>query len=448
MSDNNSTNPFKGLQSYGPGDSSKLFGRERDLILMKDRIFSARTTLLFAGSGVGKTSFLNAKVIPELQGQYSTFYHSRWAGPSKPLEAVKTTLAEQIENADKRDRLIDCFEEFVYKPAPDEVIAADNGDGNTAHKQCLLIFDQFEEIFQYHAYEDYFKRFLTDVCEVVRRDDYRVHLVISMREEYLGELSVFDNLIPDLFNNYYRLRYPNKRDAAQIIEGTCRTVGTTVHRQNLDELISDLSKIEKGVASAAERSTQGDKAVGHIVERNFIIPPYLQIVCHRKWDEQARHATNNGNDSIVFLESYEPNQAQAMLRDYCEEKLSALSFMEQNVAERSFDFLVTKQGAKMAYEFTSLVEHMRLRFFKARLRGALNKLSVPETRILRKSHGPDGSVWFELYHDIYGKILDTWRVSFRGAETQVNRSLWTGGAGAAVDPHPDHVALGLQALPE
>ncbi|HEX5883766.1 MAG TPA: WD40 repeat domain-containing protein, partial [Pyrinomonadaceae bacterium] len=47
------------------------------------------------------------------------------------------------------------------------------------------------------------------------------------------------------------------------------------------------------------------------------------------------------------------------------------------------------------------------------LKDALNKLSVPETRILRKSHGPDGSVWFELYHDIYGKILDTWRASFR-----------------------------------
>jgi len=58
-------NPFLGLKPYELEDRKKLYGRDKDLILMKDRIFSARTTLLFAGSGVGKTSFLNAKIRPE-----------------------------------------------------------------------------------------------------------------------------------------------------------------------------------------------------------------------------------------------------------------------------------------------------------------------------------------------------------------------------------------------
>src|SRR4051794_16408712 len=73
-------NPFKGLRPYSQQDRDKLFGRDRDLILMKDRIFSARTTLLFAGSGVGKTSFLNAKVIPELKKQCIVVWHNRWTG--------------------------------------------------------------------------------------------------------------------------------------------------------------------------------------------------------------------------------------------------------------------------------------------------------------------------------------------------------------------------------
>src|SRR5438093_9975881 len=71
-------NPFKGLRSFE--ENEKLFGRDRDLILMKDRIFSARTTLLFAGSGVGKTSFLNAKVVPELKKQCAVVWHNRWTG--------------------------------------------------------------------------------------------------------------------------------------------------------------------------------------------------------------------------------------------------------------------------------------------------------------------------------------------------------------------------------
>ena len=63
-------NPFLGLKPYREED--QLYGRDKDLFLMTDRIFCARTTLLFAGSGVGKTSFINAKIIPDLKSQYSS----------------------------------------------------------------------------------------------------------------------------------------------------------------------------------------------------------------------------------------------------------------------------------------------------------------------------------------------------------------------------------------
>lgn len=410
-----SANPFKGLQPYSRADREWLFGRDRDLILMKDRIFSARTTLLFAGSGVGKTSFLNAKIIPELEDQYCIFYHNRWAGPAKPLDAVKSTLLEKIEPAKMDGTLLEILQQFkrnVVSPAA-EPFKNGGGDGVALPTQCLLIFDQFEEIFQYHAYEDYFKRFLNELCDVIRKDEYRVHVVFSMREEFLGELSVFDNIIPDLFNNYYRLKYPDTREARQIIDGTCHLAHTRVHQDGLKQIISDLSKIEKGAAGGGERSTGAGKTAEHIVERDFIIPPYLQIVCHRQWQNQTAKLQQTETENFQFLADYQPGQAQQILDDFCQEKLSALTFMEQNMAAESFDFLVTKQGAKMAYEFTSLVDHMRIRFYKGALRRALEKLSNLDTRILRKSHGPGGSIWFELYHDIYGKILDTWRQSFR-----------------------------------
>ena len=45
-----------------------------------------------------------------------------------------------------------------------------------------------------------------------------------MREEFLGELSVFDNRVPDLFNNYYRLKNPNRRQPPDHLQyGTRRT---------------------------------------------------------------------------------------------------------------------------------------------------------------------------------------------------------------------------------
>ncbi|HEY0079010.1 MAG TPA: WD40 repeat domain-containing protein [Pyrinomonadaceae bacterium] len=424
-------NPFKGLRPYEQEDRGKLFGRDKDLILMKDRIFSASTTLLFAGSGVGKTSFLNAKIIPELGRQSDICYHNRWAG-AQPLEALKASMVEQLGLESSAGTLAGMLQPFSRNLRRE----VENGDagmpdlaallkGDKPTRRCLLILDQFEEIFQYHAYQDYFKDFLDELCAVINTPELQVRVVFSMREEFLGELSIFDNRIPDLFNNYYRLKYPDKLEAENIIELTCGLVGVPVHQENLRLLIRDLSKIEKGAATASERaSTRTEK---RIVERDFIIPPYLQIACQKLWpDDSTTAAAASGNNQpaqpFVFLSEYQANQSQAMLRAFCYEKLDALQKSEKNLAAQAFDFLVTKQGAKMAYELTNLSEHMRVP--EAQLKQTLDKLSEPRARILRSSTSPDSSYWYELYHDMYGPIVDDWKQQYRRTKRQAEQRFY------------------------
>src|SRR5580698_10679156 len=73
------TNPFRGLESYKYDDP--LYGRDADLLLVRDRVYSARTTLLFAATGVGKTSFLKAKLLPGLKQQFRCCYLNEWTNP-------------------------------------------------------------------------------------------------------------------------------------------------------------------------------------------------------------------------------------------------------------------------------------------------------------------------------------------------------------------------------
>src|SRR5215213_3725996 len=359
MSPQSINNPFKGLRPFEPEDQEKLFGRDRDLFLMKDRILSSRTTLLFAGSGVGKTSFLNAKIIPALQERYHVIWHNRWTGADE---------SNADENRDDRPRFkvwpprafggwfIETLRSFASRrktPEPkaplettasdsqsDDKVAADvhlaiaqslrgsgdgtslanalsvfkkNPDGETATAQhCVLILDQFEEVFQYHAFEEYFETFITSLCEIVNNTDYNVRIVFSMREEFLGELSVFDNRIRDLFNNYYRLRYPEIEEARDIIWQTCKLAETNVDKKNLDLLVIDLSKIPKGFADNKPRVGEA-VAETRSLRRNFVPPPYLQIVCDRLWKEQyetpapaAAEANGDGNNAtpVPFLEHY------------------------------------------------------------------------------------------------------------------------------------------------
>ncbi len=483
-------NPFKGLRPYKQEDQEKLFGRERDLILMKDRIFSARTTLLFAASGVGKTSFLNAKVIPELKKQCAVVWHNRWTGadelahtddefdddrgirfwPPRALfqDVIRALRGKRDDEApnltpprvgseQNEERLTSEINKVIARSLRSsaentehrlsQVLAGfrkssaslkdlDSAPDKLQSDRCVLILDQFEEVFQYHAYEDYFGRFVKDLCEIINNEDYQVRVVFSMREEFLGELSIFDNKIPDLFNNYYRLRYPDKDETQDIIRRTCQLSGVDPDEENLRSLVEDLSKIEKGGGSLAERSTGQNKTRAQVVKRNFVAPPYLQIACERLWNKQYALTAEKQAGSLLtkpivisdegtsytrFLTDYragngdstdqEPGgDAQKALRSFCEEKLSSpfLSRNEQNIVARAFGFLVTKQGAKMAYELRSLAEHMDERVWP--LKTALEKLSQDDAKILRESRGPDRSYWFELYHDMYASIVDEWKI--------------------------------------
>ncbi len=59
--------PYKGPQSYGIQDASLFFGRDREAEQLLSKILSSRFTLLHAQSGAGKTSLLNARIIPQLE---------------------------------------------------------------------------------------------------------------------------------------------------------------------------------------------------------------------------------------------------------------------------------------------------------------------------------------------------------------------------------------------
>jgi len=378
-------NPFKGLEPFGPGDV--LFGRDPELVLMKDRIFRGRTTLLFAASGVGKTSFLRAKLIPEIQRRYreqfKVRYHGQWAGKD-PLEALKTTL--ECETA-----------------SPLRTLFATAGMPKGA--SWLVVLDQFEELFQYHTYRPYFQKFRGELSDAINATDASVSFVLSMREEFLGQLSAFDNRVPDLFTNYYRLKYPDRVQAEEIVRRTCEEGGgVEVDQAGLDALIDDLAKVELGTGL----DTAADE-----IRRDYVLPPHLQLVCRGMWDaETARNATVG---KFMFLEDYaalersdRKNPARRTLEEFCVSRVNALTPAQRRIAARAIDYLVTSQGAKMAYELNSLAKHMVVD--EALLAATLEQLS--RTGGILREWQWQNERWFELYHDMYAPIMYEWKERF------------------------------------
>jgi len=459
----NKQNPFLGLKPYEEKDRKKLYGRDRDLFLMQDRIFSGRTALLFAGSGVGKTSFIKAKIIPELQRQYDIIYHNQWS-IEDPLTALVNSIISQCPsepNAESPSPVGLAYAPLLARLG-NFIKRGPNYENKVSKGRCLIILDQFEEIFQYHSHQKYFTKFIDRLAEMINFTECNSRVLFSMREEFLGELSVFDNKIPDLFGNYYRLKCPTTQEAKDIIERTCSLVEVLVDEPKLESLVRELTWIDRVEAVNGD----GKRPTVPIVDKDIVAPPYLQIACRGLWDLQFRikkeepeetkkQAGENGTDGSVenlpavrnvegnghpiapqvdrvslsadepteqvntsenhlgntFLADYESGDARKMLKRFCEKILASFNTRELSLLIDAFDYLVTKRGAKIAYELSSLAEHMNVK--EKVLKPVLLKLSSdPDSRILR-ARGPDKALWFELYHDMYGPIIDEWRKAYR-----------------------------------
>lgn len=387
-------NPFQGVGPFTRSDHHRFFGRDADHGLICSRLLSARTTLLFAGSGVGKTSFLNAKLIPELEQTYGIVYHNQWAG-EEPLKLLAATLGKEgTEHASAGGRDPIRLLPYFRRLAP---------EGGGSRRRGLLILDQFEEIFQHHKYRACIESFVHELATVIQASEVDVHVVFSMREEFLGEVSVFDNLVPDLLGNYYRLRNPNKRQAREIIERTVMAAGVACDETGLEQLVEDLMTV---YAVDRQRSEPP-------LRKDYIVPPYTQIVCSRIWKRSGPSLAGG-----PFLASYRPGDADREIKEYCREKLQDLVPGQREMACEAFGFLMTKRGAKMAYAVSDLADLMRVN--RDKLLGALRALSDPQVRILREFGDPP---WFELYHDMYAPFLIRWKADFDEARKRRQRDL-------------------------
>ena len=91
-------NPYIGLRPYTYEDRSKFFGRDEEKQILLDKILANKLTLLFAASGVGKSSLLRAGIMPELlTHNYDVVYFFEWVEqPELNLkQAIVKTLKDQ-----------------------------------------------------------------------------------------------------------------------------------------------------------------------------------------------------------------------------------------------------------------------------------------------------------------------------------------------------------------
>ncbi|HOY06328.1 MAG TPA: hypothetical protein PLO67_13050 [Saprospiraceae bacterium] len=216
---------YPGPQSFTEADEGLFFGRKRETKALYDLIMVQPLVVLFAKSGMGKTSLLQAGIIPRLRFTEYDPVILRLNDVQIPLEqqALRKIAPELVH--------IDRVAPSDPVDAPSlwtEIIRYNNEHKGTP----LLIFDQFEEIFTLYSDEQRaaFVRQLSDVIngtlpETLRQriregmsagtldtaavaaleQTPRVKIVLSIRSDLLHYLHLLSPEIPSILRNRFEL---------------------------------------------------------------------------------------------------------------------------------------------------------------------------------------------------------------------------------------------------
>ncbi len=429
MSEGGATSPYVGLRPYTESESAIFFGRERERRVVSSNLIASRLTLLFGPSGVGKSSALNAAVVPHLRGMASDQADEQ----GRPGFAVVTF------NSWRDDPVAGLVERLRFTAESLGVPGAVFDDPNAplaaalrtwterTGTDVLVILDQFEEYFLYQGRDGRDDRFGREFPEAVNDPTLRANFLVSFREDALAELDRFKGRIPKLFANYLRIAYLDRTGARQAIVGPVAEYNRTNpdHRVEIEPQLVDeiLAQVEAGKVVVGQAGA--GTVDGHPTQNSHtaIETSHLQIVMARLWDEEI----SGGSRVLRASTLARLGGADAIIRRHLDRVLELLSAEEHDIAAAAFEHLVTPSGTKIAHSRADLA--ILARVPEADLARVLDRLSSGGSRILRPVEPAPGrsEPRYEIFHDVLAPAIVDWRARWvqqqerKAAEEELRR---------------------------
>jgi WD40 repeat protein len=269
--------PFRSLQIFGPDDSWLFFGRDRDTDELLIRLGRAPTLAVMGNSGSGKSSLIQAGLIPALRRgrfQHGSRSVDSWriavfrpsASPFDYLaEILPRQLAPDLSPADRAQFIKYCKNEL---PAGGEAlrtaVAALIGPRAQAAEEIdvLLVADQFEELFTLVPDLEIRSRYIDSLLAATHLDGaVRVRLVLAVRADFYANCLDHPKLGACLDTNLYNLPLMSPLQLKEAIENGLALAAGRAEGGLIDALLADvgnepgnLALLEHALAQLWERS--------------------------------------------------------------------------------------------------------------------------------------------------------------------------------------------------
>jgi WD40 repeat protein len=439
-------NAYVGPRSVPP--ERRLYGRDRELLALTNRLLSERLILLYSPSGAGKTSLLMAAnglcarmahegffPLPSVRLAHAaavaagrrvnryllgTLLSLRGAPPDSPNQGPASADALATELAAAGPELPS---DYLHR-----AIAALTPPG----RQPLLVFDQFEEFLTLDPTDDDAKRaYLRQVGHALKDSDRWA--VFALREDYVAGLDPYLPLLPTRLAATFRLDFLGRGAAREAAQGPPAEDAFRVEfePEAVSKLVDELARVKIMNPVTGQPETK---------DGLYVEPLHLQLICHRLWAQKVPRPgdtiATEDLDRLTDQHAADLRGVDAALAAYYAETVT-------DVARRFASAGVTERAIRSWFDQAAISPRgLRLPVLlgteeKFGLTPAVLK-ALADGWLIRADHR-HGGVYYELAHDRLVEPVRRSNAAWRGKLTAFQQAadLWK-----ERDKNPDLLASG------
>ncbi|NTW98161.1 MAG: ATP-binding protein, partial [Oscillochloris sp.] len=375
MSTTQPARPFLGPRPFQAGET--LYGRDYEARALLSMLVAERVVLLHSPSGAGKTSLIQAALIPLLEQRGFTVLPTVRVGQEPPPGWAGNRYARAMLLALEEGRPPDeqlplaalealSLSDYLARRVPAE-----------ADQDAVLIIDQFEELLTRDPTDHPAKRaFFRALGDMLRAP--RLWALVVMREEYVAALEPYIPYIPNRLDAHFPLNLLGVKGALAALREPPRRLGVDFPAELAARLVDDLRRVNVQQADGTILQQLGPS----------VEPVQLQVVGLRIWERLPAGATAIRSADLDAI-----GDVGRALGDYYAERVAAVAAAtgagERAVRGWFARELITPQGVRGQV-----------------LQGAGASAGLANAAItqlvdayLVRAEPRRGATWYELAHD-------------------------------------------------
>jgi len=407
---------YPGVSPFSGEQQNIFFGRTEDIKKLHKLILLRNQVLLYSKSGIGKTSLLNAGVLPLLYDKYETINIRFTAFNEKsilsPIDNIIRTLNLFIKDKN--------LYELINKDIPEiDNFFAEKTLQKTLwyyfkkiqisecfEKKFILVFDQFEELFSYpEEMQNQFKEQLaeltrmlipnnlieqinTQIQNIDKQDDLidrfsekiEIKTVFAIRSDRLSLLNTLSDKIPDIQEVFYELKPLSYQQVEEAIVKPASEKGTDFETPAFEYLPQTINKIIDELSEYRKQSIETTQ---------------LQIVCQQIEDIAKQKSgkaavETHGNKFIqIIIELNDLPKFDAIFYNFYEQAVKKLDENKQTKARLLIEDQLIRNNQRISLDENICTDYIG--------KDELNVLV--STHLLRAERNSLEGISYELSHD-------------------------------------------------